>query len=206
MVNHELAKELRANYSVSNTPLFTSDLHFEHKRIVEYAGRPWTQERQQQEIIDRWNSRVGPVDNVYHLGDFAFIWPKKLGLLLEIINELHGNIHFIRGNHCDPNVWERVLQANIPHVAWVKDYHEMKVEGQKVVLCHYPMEVWNGSHHGSWMLHGHCHGSLPQKGKRLDCGIDNHPEFQIWTWDEIKAHMAKQEWVAASHHGQEGER
>lgn len=195
------AKELRDAYEADPSgPKFTSDFHFEHKRIVEYAGRPWTQDENTRKLITRWNEKVGVMDDVYHLGDFAFIYPKKIGLLFEIMGELNGNIHFLRGNHCDHKVWQLVEDQNFPHVAWIKDYHEMKVEGQNIVLCHYPMEVWNGSHHGSWMLHGHCHGSLPPRGKRLDVGIDNHPEFRVFSYAEIAAHMARQKFEVRDHH------
>lgn len=181
-------------------PWFCSDLHFEHKRICEYSGRPWRQEDNTEELIRRWNSRVGLMDDVYHLGDFAFIYPKKVKQLLEIIKELNGNIHFIRGNHCDKRTWQLVEDSGVVHIEWVKDYHEMDVQGQPVVLSHYPMEVWNRSHHGSWMLHGHCHGSLPPRGKRLDVSIDNHPDFQIWSWQEVAEHMSKQSFVVNDHH------
>jgi calcineurin-like phosphoesterase family protein len=184
----------------SDTPLFCSDFHFEHKNIVKYSNRPWLQEDNTEELIKRWNERVGMYDDVYHLGDFAFLYPKKLDHLLEIIKQLNGNIHFIRGNHCDKRLWQLLEDSHVVHAAWVKDYHEMTVQGQRLVLCHYPMEVWNGSHHGSWMLHGHCHGSLPPRGKRLDVGIDNHPDFRVWTWDEICAHMAQQKIEVMDHH------
>lgn len=140
----------------NETPWFTSDLHFEHRRICEYSNRPWLQEKNTEELIKRWNDRVGLVDDVFHLGDFAFIYPKKLDQLIEIIKELNGNIHFIRGNHCDKKTWQLLEDSGVIHAAWVKDYHEMVVQGQDIVLSHYPMEVWRNSHHGSWMLHGHC--------------------------------------------------
>lgn len=184
----------------SETPLFCSDFHFEHKNIVKYSNRPWLQEDNTEELIKRWNERVGLFDDVYHLGDFAFLYPKKLDHLIEIIKQLNGNIHFIRGNHCDKKLWQLMEDSGVIHAAWIKDYHELKVQGQPVVLCHYPMEVWNGSHHGSWMLHGHCHGSLPPRGKRLDVGIDNHPDFRVWTWPEICAHMAQQKIEVMDHH------
>lgn len=184
----------------SETPLFCSDFHFEHKNIVKYSNRPWEQDDNTEELIKRWNERVGIYDDVYHLGDFAFLYPRKLDQLIEIIKQLNGNIHFIRGNHCDKRLWQLLEDSNVIHAAWVKDYHEMTVQGQRLVLCHYPMEVWNGSHHGSWMLHGHCHGSLPPRGKRLDVGIDNHPDFRVWTWEEICAHMAQQQIEVMDHH------
>jgi calcineurin-like phosphoesterase family protein len=184
----------------SETPLFCSDFHFEHKNIVRFTERPWLQEQNTDKLIERWNDRVGLVDDVYHLGDFAFIYPKQLDRLISIIKELNGNIHFIRGNHCDKRTWQLLEDSGTIQMEWVKDYHELKVQGQNVILCHYPMEVWNGSHHGSFMLHGHCHGSLAPRGKRLDVGIDNHPDHQVWTWQEICEHMAKQQVAVMDHH------
>lgn len=179
---------------------FTSDLHFFHKNIIKYTGRPWTFEEQTEQLIERWNSRVGVMDDVYHLGDFAFAGFKKVGQVVEIIKELNGVIHFIKGNHCDNRVWQDIRDRHISHVAWIKDYAEISVDGQKVILSHYPFETWNGAHHGSWHFHGHCHGSLPAAGKRLDVGIDNHPEFQVFSWDEIKKHMDAQAFVIKDHH------
>lgn len=184
-------------------PFFTSDLHFHHSNICKYEPRPWTSDTQTAEIIDRWNSRVGWDDDVYHLGDFSFLYRKGLGEVLDVIHQLHGRIHFIRGNHCDPLLWELIEQQNLPHIEWIKHYHEMTVQGQKIVLCHYPMESWNGSGHGSFMLHGHTHGHLPPRGKRLDVGIDNHPDYQVFSYSEVAAIMARQKIAIVDHHGRE---
>ena len=35
----------------------------------------------------------------------------------------------------------------------------LKIDGQKIVLSHYPMADWQGMSHGSWHLHGHIHSS-----------------------------------------------
>lgn len=194
-------KEFREAYEANpGGPFFTSDFHFEHKHIVQYSGRPWTQDQNTEKLILRWNERVGIMDDVYHLGDFTFLYPKQIGQLYEIIGELNGNIHFVLGNHCDRRMWQMVEDRNFPQVAWIKDYHEMKVQGQDIILSHYPMEVWNGSHHGSWMLHGHCHGSLEPRGKRLDVGIDNHPEFRVFSYAEVALHMARQKFIVRDHH------
>lgn len=190
---------------MSNLPRFTSDLHVDHKNIIEYSNRPWTLENQEDEIVSRWNDRVGKDDEVYHLGDFVFAGSKKFEKVASLIRRLNGKIHFIRGNHCQKNLWSMIEAASgefaaLPNVVWVKDYHEMSVQGQSIILCHYPMEVWNHSHRGSWMLHGHCHGSLPSRGKRLDVGIDNHPDRQVFTYEEICDYMAKQPIAVMDHH------
>lgn len=182
----------------------TSDLHFHHKNIIKYTNRPWTFEEQTEEIITRWNSRVGLLDDVYHLGDFAFVNQHEAHKVVEIIKQLNGNIHFIRGNHDDRRLWQTVSDHRLKHIAWIKDYYELRDGRNKVCMMHYPMTIWNRSHHGSWMLHGHCHGSFQGEGKILDCGIDNHPEHQVYSWDEIREFMDKREISVIDHH--DGER
>lgn len=183
----------------------SSDLHFNHKNIIQYTNRPWTFEEQTEELITRWNSRVGLMDEVYHLGDFAFIKHGESGKLVDIIKQLNGRIHFLLGNHDDRKTFADACRMDgMKHVEWVRDYAEIRDGRNKVVLCHYPLAIWNRSHHGSWMLHGHCHGSYQGQGKILDCGIDNHPEFQVFAWDEIKDHMDKRDIVTLDHH--DGER
>jgi len=185
-----------------STVFFTSDLHFHHKNIVEYSGRPWTTETQTEEIIKRWNGRVGPTDHVFHLGDFSFSSYKQIGRVTEIIRELQGVHYYISGNHCDHKMWREIGAKEFPWVEYVGPYLEARIgeNRQKVCMFHYPMEIWNGMHHGAWHLHGHCHGSLPAVGKRLDVGLDNHPDFQVFSFEEIKAHMDKQPIVIKDRH------
>ena len=62
-------------------------------------------------------------------------------------------------------------------------------------MCHYPILEWNRCHHGSWMLHGHCHGNLgPSEFKRLDVGVDCH-NMELLSLDDISTIMKdKQVW------------
>lgn len=142
---------------------FTSDTHFAHINMLKYDNRPFHDiGEHDQELIRRWNLLVDPRDTVYHLGDVTWS-PRNIEYLLERLN---GKKHLIWGNH-DSN---RVRRAK----GWAhsSSYEEISVNGQKLCLFHYPMSVWNCSHHGSWHLHGHCHGRLapdPTK-KRLDMG------------------------------------
>ena len=179
---------------------FTSDLHVDHANIIKFCNRPWTFENQREELITRWNSRVGLIDDVYHLGDFMFTGSKGVDRALDIIKELNGNITFIRGNHDQDGLWELIERANLPHVKEICHYKEITIERNKVCLFHFPLETWNKAHHGAWHLHGHSHGSMKPRGKRLDVGIDNHPDHQVFSLAEIKIHMAKQEFQIVDHH------
>lgn len=172
---------------------FTSDLHFFHDNVVEYSKRPWTAEEQTEKLIEIWNSQVGKKDNVYHLGDFAFIRQKKnIDNLISVIKRLNGKKHFILGNHCDQKIWAKIGEdRNL--CEWVKDYAKVNIEGKKVILCHYAFRVWDCSHHGSFNLYGHSHGNLASIGKQLDVGIDNSikvlGEHRLFTWEDIVKYM-----------------
>ncbi len=73
---------------------------------------------------------------------------------------------------------------------------------QDIVMLHYSMRVWNKSHHGSWHLYGHSHGTLPDDPNSLsiDVGVDCH-NYQPISYDEIKSIMSKKEFKPVDHHG-----
>lgn len=181
---------------------FTSDHHHFHANVITYCNRPWTFEEQTEQLIERWNSRVGIMDEVYHLGDFAFAGMKQLSKVTDVIKQLNGQITFLRGNHCDKRLWRAIEDMNIKHVVDVDNYKEIRLDGVKIVMCHYPLLVFNQSHHGAWHLHGHCHGSLKMDGKVLDVGIDNHPGHQVFTYDEVREYMRDREIKVWDHHDQ----
>jgi len=133
-------------------------------------------------LIDSWNCRVRQTDVVYHLGDFSY---KACEDLLEYRRKLNGTIHFIRGNH-DPQT-EGLLESIFESV---KDLSSIKVEGKRIVLCHYAMRVWDRSHLGSWHLYGHSHGKLPDDPLQLslDVGVDCHNYHPI-SFQELKETM-----------------
>jgi hypothetical protein len=60
----------------------------------------------------------------------------------------------------------------------------------KIVMCHYAMRVWRGSHNGTWHLYGHSHSALPEANTlSLDIGVDGRPDFAPWSEDELIAKM-----------------
>ena len=49
---------------------FTSDHHFGHTNILKFCNSPFNSiEQMNEELIKRWNEKIGPDDEVYHLGD-----------------------------------------------------------------------------------------------------------------------------------------
>ena len=182
---------------------FTSDTHFGHKNIIRFAERPFQDvEEMDAMLIKNWNEVVDYQDDVYHLGDFSLTDPARTG---QIIDQLNGNIHLIKGNH-EKSVLKKASIKD--KFCWVKDYYELKVDDddarggqQLIVLLHYAMRVWNKSHHGSWQLYGHSHGSLDDDYHSLnfDRGVDSHSYYPI-SYNDVKRMMKKKDWQPIDHH------
>jgi len=184
---------------------FTADTHFGHALMTAESRRcprPWaTAEEMTEALIANWNATVGEKDIVYHLGDVSFL---KAGQTFDVLRRLNGFKHLVRGNHDNLN------QQNLAEFESVADLKEIKVEGQRIVLCHYALMTWNKMHNGSWMLHGHSHGALKvdETKCRMDVGVDaralpGRPEtYRPIPFEHIKLVMdAKQPFVPVDHHG-----
>jgi calcineurin-like phosphoesterase family protein len=179
---------------------FTSDTHWDHDKIIQYSGRPFsTVEEMNETMIDRWNEVVEPGDVVYHLGDFCFT--KKVRRVEEIRERLNGSIHWIFGNHD----WKKLRTAE--GFAWKGDYKKIRVElpdGTKksIILMHYAMRTWDGSHRENWHLYGHSHGNLEINYNSLsfDVGVDCW-DYRPISLDQVIDHMRNFEFVPIDHHG-----
>lgn len=163
---------------------FISDTHCSHKNIIKYSNRPFSSiEEMDETIINNINNKVGKNDILYHLGDVSWRSVKKFR---ESIN--CNEIHLILGNH-------DIYKQCIGHFITIRDYNELRINDLKIVLCHYPIAVWNKKHHGVWHLCGHSHGSFEpstingfSNGLCLDVGVDVH-NFEPISLDEIKIIM-----------------
>jgi len=162
---------------------FTSDLHFGHARILEYCRRPFaTVEEMDNALITNWNLLVRPEDTVFVVGDFSLA--SKQHQIRKYRERLRGSIVLIRGNHDSRKGFiafdqvEDLLRVRVtteqPMLRPLDGQPYMLREQQTLVLCHYGMEVWEGAHKGAWHLHGHSHGTLPRRGRRMDVGVDCH--------------------------------
>jgi calcineurin-like phosphoesterase family protein len=170
---------------------FTSDTHFGHGNIIKYCNRPFKDvDEMNQALITNWNSVVQPNDIVYHLGDVGFTQPDKLRWIL---NRLNGSKILLLGNHDKQLARERSTGFGDAFQS-IHDYLEININGNKIILSHYPMLTWNGSGHGSIMLHGHAHGNTNyghlSKAKILDVGVDVHNYFPMSS-DSVLLLMSK---------------
>ncbi|MBF0168643.1 MAG: metallophosphoesterase [Alphaproteobacteria bacterium] len=145
------------------TTFLTADLHLGHANIIGLCKRPFAALREMgRQLIDRWNGVVQPDDVVWALGDFAF---RNERAAESYLNVLHGTKHLVIGNHDS----EGTMTA--PGWASIQPYAEIAETSPKIVMCHYPMRVWSGSHRDSWMLFGHVHGRLKPTRNTLDVGV-----------------------------------
>jgi calcineurin-like phosphoesterase family protein len=144
---------------------FTADTHYHHRNLVRGESK-WanksgcrdfdTLEENDIKLIEGINSTVGVDDVLFHLGDFSF---GDIKYYKEFRSQIKcQNIYLIYGNH---DGWiirnDSELQGMFKECSF---YREVTYNGQKIIMSHYGFRVWNKSHEGSWMLHGHSHGSL----------------------------------------------
>lgn len=173
------------------TILFTSDTHFFHRKMLEFRGFD-TLEAMHDHMVKAWNELVSPSDTVYHLGDLSF---GKALETADIIWRLNGQIRLIPGNHDNskflrdlyglvhdqsgltPKHWDRKPKLFIENQLTEIKLIENRSGGDvihPVVLCHFPLLVWNKAHYGAIHLHGHSHGlgRYPDNNRRFDVGVD----------------------------------
>lgn len=169
-----------------------------------------------EKMIEEWNRRVQPQDDVYHLGDFAFMKP---GPLKSLLWRLQGKKHLILGNHDQWIIenWDSLVREGA--FSSIQYYREVKAGGKKLMLFHYGQRVWNKSHQGSIHLYGHSHGSLPPHGLSVDVGVDCKEivcaagvegqkvpsEYRPIHLTEVLDYMSKRKQVVVDHHGNRGE-
>lgn len=138
---------------------FTSDLHFGHENVIRFDNRPFASvEEMDEELIKRWNAKVGKGDLVYVLGDM--IWKTRNDDAPTLTNRLNGQKYLIKGNHDRFLHNAKAVQA----LAAVKDYADICVpleDGtqRRCILSHYFIPMYVGSRYGAIHLHGHSHNT-----------------------------------------------
>lgn len=156
-----------------------------------------SQERMEQSFIDATNKIVGERDELWILGDFMWV-SRGLDSELEarcVLSKLNcRHVRFVYGNHDDHSVGFAFTTRD--------KLVTIKVDGKKIVLCHYAQALWDCRHHGAWHLYGHSHSRAEKwldeimPGRySMDVGIDNAfqlvKEYRPFSFEEIGNIFAK---------------
>lgn len=164
---------------------FTSDEHFSHENIIKYCNRPFANAHEMDRALsDNWNSKVGPRDRVYVLGDFTM---GNVGLTERRLKSLAGEKYLIKGNH-DRGSLEKLVEAGF---AWAGNELQYQLGPYLVLLSHYPYGLDAAEQavnqrlrridkfaskrpkdKGNWILHGHVHTAWKIKGRQINVGVD----------------------------------
>lgn len=171
---------------------WTSDLHIFHARIIQLCKRPFSSAEEMTEtIIENYNKVVGKNDIVYNLGDVVFDRKLDYELVKKTLKRLNGTIHVIMGNHDNEKLFAHLMVDQV--FASLNQTKMVTISGQQIWLSHYPHVSWPSSSHGSWMLHGHCHGSYSNnKSRILDVGVDSHNFFPV-SFEQVREIMTAKE-------------
>lgn len=112
---------------------FTSDTHYGHKNVIQHCNRPfisiWHMET---ELIERYNSKIGPSDTVLWVGDCFFTNKSDAK---QIMGRLNGTKLVVLGNH-DRNPGP---MADIGFTLAMTEC-VLQIAGQSVRVSHYPYE------------------------------------------------------------------
>lgn len=149
----------------------TADEHYGHRNIIQFCKRPFANiDEMEETLITNHNRKVGKGDTTWHAGDM-FWRTSPAWKAHQILDRLNGQHRFIWGNHDEVIEDNEILQGRF--VGEIRDIARIITPGMpKIVLCHYAMRVWRGSHQGAWHLYGHSHGELPGQGLSFDVGVD----------------------------------
>jgi len=169
---------------------FTSDFHLSHTGVIKFSDRPFKDIIEMDDLIIK--NVISPLkegDDLYFLGDLS--WTQDASF--KFFNQIPYNVHFhwILGNH--EKGWERFKK----YCTTIDKMQETVINGNTVIMCHYPMITWNKSHYNSWQLFGHHHAKSNgcekidklASGKQLNVNIEFH-DYRPWTEQEVEEYMS----------------
>ena len=135
---------------------YTGDLHLGHEGIIGIDGRPFEDAGEMDEtLIRKWNQKVSDTDDVYIIGDLFGRETDDPGGCLD---RLKGRKHLVIGNHDGRLVQKKGVISRFESVGSIMQIRDCK---RSVVLCHYPIIMWNRMEFGSLHVFGHIHNRKP---------------------------------------------
>jgi calcineurin-like phosphoesterase family protein len=179
------------------TTWFSSDIHFNHAKAIEFSNRPFTDiEDMNEKIIENWNKVVKPEDLGILVGD-VFLY-SNAEQMKSILSRMNGRLILVRGNH--DNTPRKMMNAGF--LLCVEEL-KMPIAGEMVTISHYPFAVseWKykkrlwvnkikrmlgikltryvEKYHtkrpkdkGQFLIHGHTHDKAKVRGRQIHVGVD----------------------------------
>ena len=166
-------------------------------------------------LIQNWNSKSNKNTIGFLLGDTIF-GHNADERLLKLFNRLNfKELYILPGNHQAgykqilDSLYENVLNVDGHEklIHFVPNYLETIVNGQAIVMCHYPILSFNGMAKGAYHLYAHVHGNLGRSelgrlyqntGLTYEVSVENCPS--PITFGELRAEMRKKVQSSPDHH------
>lgn len=176
-------------------------------------------------VRNLWQQQVDENTIVFNLGDPTFTDPDSARF--KALTRYPGQQLLINGNHWSgqKQVYDGIARqatgsflypVTFNNLTFVGDQLHAFIDGTSVYMQHYPTYIWPELGAGGLHLHGHCHRRCLElnpenttQGKILDVGVDNAIVYAkslgrepspFFTWDDIKAIMARKPVVQRDHH------
>lgn len=117
----------------------TSDYHFFHNKEFVYKFRGFNSvEEMNEKIVENHNNVVRPQDDVYILGDLLLGGADNLDEGIELLEQLNGKIHLVRGNHDTDRRWRAYQTECNWNLVEAKNSIYLKYGKQNFYLSHFP--------------------------------------------------------------------
>jgi calcineurin-like phosphoesterase family protein len=207
-------KETGKNHQI----LFWGCLHYHHNpkwEIPIWKSRGFSSsEEHDATLIERWNQKASQETIGFLLGDNIFGYNATEAFQSLLDRLVYKRVYIMPGNH--QAGWKQTFEASDQNIhranhggeaILVPNYLEAVVNGQFIVMSHYPILSWNRQGKGSWMLFSHVHGSLVRsevgrlyltKGLNKEVSVEAAPS--PLTFGEIKETMIQKTLFSPDHH------
>lgn len=171
--------------------LITSDLHLNHSNcdgkfgILSFErGNKFSTIQEHDEyivsLLEKWLKKLEKDDTFYFLGDFGRPDSQTLNELVRIMDTAECHTVAVRGNH-DHEEETKVLKTLFDEVydypIWINN---------RVVLSHYPCNVWKDQLN----IHGHLHGAVLDSDNHL-CASIHVANYQPISNHHVEAHLGR---------------
>ncbi len=199
--------------------LFTGCAHYGHRPkwdvpLWKLRGHD-SPEEHERAFIENWNSKANAETIGFFLGDNVF-GDSDGRRFTSLMEQLYFKTAYILpGNHVSgyrqniEKVRDNRMELGNKSLIFTPNYLEAFVNGQAIVMSHYPILSWNGQGGGSWMLYAHVHGRLEASAvgkaykesgaKQFEVSVEVQPIPQSFA--DIQKHFDGRPAVSFDHHG-----